>query len=230
VQRTAPPAEVAEAPAEPKPKPKAAAKPGSEEGKSKFVVVDDSEPEPPIIPLASDTLAGHFTLGAGVGLALPVGNLESGADESDALDASLLLSLDAAIGVSRHVALGAYGQYLPYSADEDCVDCEPSGFAVGAFVRYHLVQGTRFDPWALAGLGYRKTTIKTPLVDLDYSGVDWLHLQVGGDWYPISVLGLGPYLGLDFGIYGDHPTESRDSAAHWQLSTGLRLMLDVPGK
>jgi hypothetical protein len=219
----------ADAPA-PEPKPKAAAKPADEDGKSKFVVVDDSEPEPAIIPLATDTLAGHFTLGAGVGLAVPFGKLESGASESDAFDPSLLFSVDAAFGVSRNVALGAYGQYLSYSADDDCVDCEPSGFAVGAFVRYHLVQGTRFDPWALAGLGYRKTTIKTPGGDLDYSGIDWLHLQVGGDWYPISVLGVGPYLGLDFGYYGDHPDDSRDSAAHWQFSTGLRLLLDVPGK
>jgi hypothetical protein len=194
------------------------------------VVVDDSEPEPTLIPPAADRLSGHFSLGAGAGLAVPFGNLESGAAESNAFDLALALSVDAAFGVSRHVAVGLFGQYLSYGADEDCTGCEGSGMAFGPFVRYHLVQGTRFDPWALAGIGYRMTSLSTPAGDYDYSGVNWLHLQVGGDWYPISAVGFGPYLGLDYGVYGDHPTASRDSAAFWQFSTGLRLLLDVPGK
>ena len=87
----------------------------------------------------------------------------------------------------------------------------------------------RPDHWLLAGIGYRKLTVSTDAADLDYSGVEWLHLEFGGDWYPTSVIGFGPYLGFDWGIYGDHPGDG-DSSSHFQVTTGLRINLDVPGK
>ena len=208
------------------------------------MVVDDREPEPPLIPNATDRLAGHFSLAAGAGVAFPFGKLQSGLATNDVLKPGWMFSLNAGIGVSRSLVLGVWGQYTLYGSEDDCAlaaipgsvdsdgtldtSCDGHGFAVGPFVRYHLVQGMRFDPWLLAGLGYRKTTVSTNYGDEDFSGVEWLHLEFGGDWYPTSVLGFGPYLGFDWGIYGDHP--GGDSSSHFQFTTGLRINLDVPGK
>ena len=100
-----------------------------------------------------------------------------------------------------------------------------------AFVSYHLVQGVRFDPWASAGLGYRITKLSTPAANIDYSGIEWLRLQVGGDWYPFDKIGFGPYLELDMGRYSSRsPSSVGNGANHWHLATGLRVTLDLPGK
>ncbi len=231
------PAEPTAAPASPtSPTPESAG-----DGVNKFVVVDDREPEPPLIPNATDRLGGHFSLAAGAGVAFPFGKLQSGLATTDVLNPGWMFSLNAGIGVSRSLVLGVWGQYALYGSEDDCAlsatpasggtldtSCDGNGFAVGPFVRYHLVQGLRYDPWVLAGLGYRKTTVSTNHGDEDFSGIEWLHLEFGGDWYPTSVIGFGPYLGFDWGIYGDHP--GGDASSHFQLTTGLRINLDVPGK
>jgi hypothetical protein len=219
----APPSEPA--PSEPptaRRKPKAPAAPPEEE-----------EPEPPLIPPAQDSVAGHFTLSPGVAFVAPFGSLGADLPARDFLGDGLGLSIEAAVGVSRMVALGVWGQALSFGSgnDKDCSDCSGSSLAGGAFVRYHLVQGVRFDPWMSAGLGFRTTSIDgTPSGKQDFSGIEWLRLAVGGDWYAFSLLGFGPFLELDMGIYGTRPDSAGDSAAHFQLVVGARITLDVPGK
>jgi hypothetical protein len=193
------------------------------------VVVDDREPEPPLVPDAADRLGGHFSLAGGVGFAFPFGNLESGVGANDVIAPGWMFSLNAGIGLSRSVVVGAFGQFILYGDGDECDGCDATSFAVGPFIRYHLVQGMRFDPWVLAGLGYRKLSVSTEAGDLDYSGIEWLHLEFGGDWYPTSTIGFGPYLSLDWGIYGDHPGDD-GSSSHFQVTTGLRINLDLPGK
>jgi hypothetical protein len=184
-----------------------------------------------LIPPAQDSLAGHFTLSPGVALVLPFGSLESDVPQTDSLGTGLGLSLEAAIGVSRTVALGAWGQAASFGSTDTCPECSASSLAGGAFVRYHLVQGVRFDPWMSAGLGYRVLSIdNTPAGKQDFSGIEWLRFAVGGDWYAFSLFGLGPFLELDMGIYGTRPDSAGDSAAHFQLVVGARVTLDVPGK
>lgn len=199
------------------------------DGVERFVVVDDSEPDLPFIPDAKDSLAGHFSLAVGGGVAFPFGNVQSKVTTSDVIAPGWALSLNAGIGVSRSVAVGVFGQYLFYGDGDECTGCDGTSFAVGPFIRYHLVQGVRFDPWVLAGIGYRTLSVSTAEGDLDYSGIEWLHLEFGGDWYATSTLGFGPYLGFDWGIFGNHPGDG-DSSSHFQLTTGLRIDLDLPGK
>jgi hypothetical protein len=104
------------------------------------------------------------------------------------------------------------------------------GFAVGPFVRYHLVQGMRFDPWLLAGVGYRSLTVKSASGKADYSGFEWMRIAVGGDYYPLNTFGLGPIIELDAGVFGKRPADDRGTAIHFTFVAGLRLILDVPGK
>ena len=77
-----------------------------------------------------------------------------------------------------------------------------------------------------------ETTVRgTSEGNVSYRGIEWLRLQVGGDWYPASVLGIGPLFELDMGIYSTKPQGSiGEVAPHWQFVTGLRLTLDIPGR
>jgi hypothetical protein len=194
--------------------------------------LDEEEPEPPLIPPAADTLAGHVDVTGSIAFAVPFGQLEEGVDQTSVIGSGHGVGLDIGIGVSRTVAIGAWGQALALGDSDDCIDCSGASLAFGGFVRYHLVQGVRFDPWMSAGLGYRTTTFSgVPGGDVDYSGIEWLRLQVGGDWYPFSHVGLGPFMELDMGIYGDKSVGSiGESAAHWLFQTGLRITLDIPGR
>jgi hypothetical protein len=200
--------------------------------------VDEDEPEPPLIPPAQDTLAGHISLGVSALWAVPFGDLEDSKSQSQLIGSGPGFGLDLGIGISRTVALGAWGQLLRFGDSDNCTSCSASSLGVGAFVRYHLVQGTRFDPWMSAGIGYRKTSIQDVPGggDVDYSGIEWLRLQMGGDWYPLKFLGIGPLIELDMGIYSDRSGSGAQGAPaleqspHWQFIVGARLSLDIPGK
>ncbi len=185
---------------------------------------DNDQPALEPIPSAHDTLGGHFVLGAAVGAKWQFGNLEQGTKLNDALGTALALNLDLGYGLSRNVVIGVWGEFDDHSKPSDCLLCSGGkSFAGGPFVRYHLVQGTRFDPWGALALGVRSTTVDTRIGSKDYFGVDILTLSLGGDWYPTSNIGFGPYVTFDWGTYGS-------SGGHTGLGTGLRLILDLPGK
>ncbi|HEY3234710.1 MAG TPA: hypothetical protein VGJ84_08330 [Polyangiaceae bacterium] len=188
---------------------------------------EDRDAELPLIPPALDTISGHFVGFGSAGLAVPFGDR---AARSGAADAGLALGLDAGVGISRTVVLGIWGQSIRVSGGNKCGSCSLTSFAVGPFVRYHLVQGVRFDPWLQFGAGFRTLSIGTSTGDQSYSGVDWMRLQVGGDWYVFSTLGVGPFLELDSGVYTNRPSGSGKAVLHWQFAVGARVGLDIPGK
>ena len=207
-------------PAEPAPATAAPATPApvTASGKPALDIVP-AEPEQPLlepIPSARDTLGGHFVLGAGAGVKWPFGS------HSGALGAGLGLNLDLGYGVSRNVVLGAWGEFDGYSTVSGCTDCSGKSFAGGPLVRYHIVQGTRFDPWGELAVGVRSTSVQVRGESKNHVGPDFLKLTLGGDWYPTSNVGIGPYVTFDIGTYG--------SSSHSGLGTGLRLVLDFPGK
>ena len=186
---------------------------------------DEDEPPVPLVPPAADTLGGHFVLGLGAGLEAPFGELSQGQKAAN-LGIGFTGAADLGFGISRAVVLGAWGDFTSYGSKE-------TGFAVGPFIRYHVVQGVRFDPWILAGPGYRSLTRETPDAKQQFSGVEILHVAVGGDYYPLSSIGFGPWLELDMGIYGKRPslgTARVPPALHLGFVSGLRLVIDLPGK
>ena len=193
---------------------------------------DDDEPEPPLIPPALDTVGGHLTLGVGATWVIPFANVEGGLPQGDVMGSGPGLSFDAGYGISRAVALGVWGQAAFLGEGDECRDCKTTSYAFGGFIRYHLAQGLRFDPWMSAGLGYRLTTVDTPNAGkIDYAGIEWLRLQVGGDWYAFDKLGFGPFVELDLGRYtSKSPGDLDESANHWQFSVGARVVFDLPGK
>jgi hypothetical protein len=188
------------------------------------VPADNDQPVLEPIPNARDTLGGHFVLGASAGAKWQFGSLEQNRKLNDFLGTALSLKLDLGYGVSRNVVLGVWGEFDAHSTPSDCRVCDGGkSIAGGPFIRYHLVQGTRFDPWGSFALGVRSTSVDTALGNKDYFGVDILKLSLGGDWYPTSNVGFGPYVTFDWGTYGS-------SGGHTGLGTGLRLVVDLPGK
>src|SRR5690606_17417468 len=105
----------------------------------------DDPPQPLVLPEPS-TLSGHITASASVLWAIPFASLESEIDQGDSMSAGPGFGLDLAFGISRTVALGAWGQMLVLDGGDECSSCSTRSLAGGLFVRYHLVQGVRFDP------------------------------------------------------------------------------------
>lgn len=190
--------------------------PGTSKPNLVIVPADPEQPALEPIPNARDNLGGHFQLGAGVGAKWPFGS------HSGALGTGLGLNLDLGFGVSRNIVLGLWGELDAYHTHSECGDCSGKSFAGGPLIRYHVVQGTRFDPWGELAVGVRSTIIDIHGDSKTHTGPDFLKLTLGGDWYPASSVGIGPYVTFDLGTYG--------SSSHSGLGTGLRLVLDLPGK
>lgn len=208
--------------------PAPAAAPGTEPAAE--AATDDDEPPLPYVPAAADTLGGHFVVGAAALVEAPVGKLRQG-ENAAGLGPGFGGTLDLGFGVGRAVVLGAWGNFVSYGS-------HGSSFALGPFVRYHLVQGLRFDPWILAGAGYRSLT-RDSGPKRQFSGFELAHVAIGGEYYAWSGLGFGPWLGLDLGIYGTRPktnsagqpdAASVDADVHLGFAGGLRVVLDLPGK
>jgi opacity protein-like surface antigen len=197
---------------------------------------NDDAPPPPLVPPASDTLGGHFVLGVNGGFVVPWGDLSEDASATD-LGSGTGLGVDLGYGLSRSVVIGVWGQFANFAKSTECgadpdsdPSCTATSYALGPFVRYHIVQGTRFDPWMLAGLGYRAMSVKSSSGTVDYAGVEWLRLALGGDYYPFGNVGFGPFVELDVGVFGTRPPESGGMTPHFSIVSGLRIVLDLPGK
>lgn len=233
--------EAAEVPSDEEEQPEAAeAEPGTRTAspRAAAAVEEPAAPEPPPIPPALDTLGGHFALSPSIGVVLPFGNLANGTPSTSILGTGAGYGVEIGYGVSRSVMLGAWGQYAHAGAGSACARCSASSFAVGPFLRYHLVQGMRFDPWMEAGLGFRSMHLDNPDAQIagvpaggsSWSGIDWVHVSVGGDWYAFSNVGFGPFMSLDVSTFGSRPSTAGASTAAWQFSTGARITFDLPGK
>jgi hypothetical protein len=205
-------------------------------------IVDDVEPKAPLVPRAKDLLGGHVLVGAAVGPTWSLGKLGSDLAAVRGLGTGIGLRADAGVGLSRSVLLGVWGQFNRYRNGDACGTCDGLAFAVGPFVRYHLSQGLRFDPWLSLGGGYRQLRFEQdgvvpaagppalPPSTAKFSGIEWLRFELGADYYVWSGLGLGPYGSVSLSSYTKRPANAGDAAVNTELSVGLRFLLDVPGR
>lgn len=195
-------------------------------------VIDDEEPKPPLVPRAPDLLGSHVLVGAAVGPVWSLGKLGSGEAAVRGLGTGIGFRADAGFGLSRSVALGLWGDFATYTDGDRCgSSCSGRAFAVGPFVRYHLSQGLRMDPWFTLGAGYRQLSYTGETgAKQQFSGVEWLHFELGADYYLFSGLGLGPYGALALSSYSKRPSTAGDAAVNTELSVGLRFLLDLPGR
>lgn len=194
-------------------------------------VVDDSDPEPTFTPRAKDLLGSHVLIGAGIAPTWSLGELGSSLPATRGLGIGFGARGDAGIGVSRSVVVGAWGGFAGFSDGRRCDSCAGRAISVGPFVRYHLVQGFRLDPWLMMGAAYRQLSFEDASgVRQKFSGVEWLHLELGADYYALSGLGFGPYGALGLSTYGSRPDVAGSASVNVDLSVGLRFFLDLPGR
>lgn len=194
-------------------------------------VIDDSEPKTPLVPRASDLLGSHVLLGGAFAPTWTLGSLARRVPASSGLGTGLGFRADAGFGVSRTVALGLWGGFTSYGQGNECDDCKGRALSIGPFVRYQLAQGLRLDPWMTLGSSYRQVTF-TDLAGVQntFKGVEWLRFELGADYYVLSGFGLGPYGALGLSTYTSRPSAAGDATVSTELSFGLRLLLDVPGR
>ncbi len=197
--------------------------------------------EPVPVPPAPDKLGGHVQFGASLGWAVPFAKLGSGLKQGDVMSSGPGVGVDVGLGVSRSLVIALWGQAAFIGSADTCRDCRTTSWAGGPWVRFHLAQGVRFDPWIGAGLGWRTTTVRTNRGESSYSGPEWFRVVVGADWYPTRSLGMGPILEFATGTYTHRPTTlpvprrpsepmNEGTTSHWQFVAGLRVVFDVPGK
>jgi hypothetical protein len=138
--------------------------------------------------------------------------------------------LDLSFGIAEEVTLGAYGDLLVLDRLANCAECAPISYGLGLTVRYHLVQGLRFDPWASYGIGAIGQTGVAPGGEGSYLGIEWMRLTFGGDWYALKNLGLGPYLELGAGSFWQAPEGQDPGGVHFRFQMGMRIVVDFPGR
>ncbi len=198
---------------------------------------DDSVSDAPALPLAEDTLKGRFALSLMAGPFAPFGSLESDIPWSEASKLGPGAEVEAAIGVTRSVVVGAWLHASQLGAGDDCDACSTTNLAGGPVIRVHLVQGLKLDPWVSVGIGLRSIAI-TGDTDATYTGFDWARITIGGDWYANRNVAVGPYVQLLGGATverpesppaGERPFEDHGSI-YWTFSSGLRLTLSLPGR
>lgn len=232
--------DVAGRPAQPADEPPAAAReaPGQDAPAAETTrEAPDQETPVPAPLLADDSLRGRLVLSLGGGVSAPYGALERSVPWRDAAATGASGVLELGVGLSRATVAGVWGTAAGFPSASDCSTCSTTSYAGGAFLRYHLVQGLRFDPWVSFGAGARALRVRND-ADFDYTAVDWLRLTVGGDWYVVSRLAFGPYLGLVGGAtvdrpdtppVGERPLDDR-GAVYVTVDAGLRLTLTHPSR
>jgi hypothetical protein len=187
---------------------------------------DDVESdEPSETRHARDTLSSHVVIAANGGFFFPAGSFDQTTYQSDKLGPGFAVGGDIGYGISHTAVLGVFGELgLPKS--EICSTCSGSSFSVGPLIRYHLVQGVRFDPWLSAGAGFRKTTLGSEA----WTGIDVVRIQLGGDFYPWPALGFGPVAELAIGTYFDATPKLATHSVYANFVLGVRVVFDSPGK
>lgn len=190
----------------------------------------DEEEQAEDIPPARDTRGGHFLAAAGAALWVPMGRIESGVPMADLFGPSLALTLTLGFGVSRTTVAGLWGHFAPLSSASDCSKCDGQYFAGGPFVRYHLAQGIRTDPWISLGVGVRSLSVEQDGQSSQYLGLDWLRLRFGGDFYPTSNFGFGPFIEWNLGNPITKSEGKLDGRVYAQFLVGGEFAFDVPGR
>lgn len=193
--------------------------------------VQEAPPMPPQVDLsAPDTLAGHLRLAASGQASFPAGNIASDLHATQSLSTNFIAGLDIAFGLSRHLTVGLTGDFQVGSSTTECPTCSSQGFGTGLLLRHHLTQGLRFDPWVAFGVGIRTLDVQSNDRASNFVSLEWLRLQVGGDFFAAPPFGFGPV--IDFALSTAVKTDDRHDPGDVgvRFGLGLRAVFDLPGR
>jgi hypothetical protein len=184
-----------------------------------FTLTDDEADIGKERPAAPDTRTGHLYLQPRLGVVGPAGKLaaapvtspNAGTPTSQLAGTGTGIGATLGVGITRHAVLEAVAQYTIFGAPTACTDCKGSSIDFGLGLSYHLAQGVAIDPWIAYGVGLRFATFHAQptsatggptglrAVDQAFRGFDVARIALGADFYPIPILGLGPFFEADVG-------------------------------
>jgi hypothetical protein len=179
---------------------------------------------------APDTLGGHVRVAVLAQVSFPAGNIAIDVPTTYGVSTNFQGGLDVAYGVSRLLTVGVAGDFQVGGSTTACPSCKSDGIGGSILVRHHLTQGLRFDPWLAFGVGLRSISVRTPAETSSYLNLEWLRLQVGGDFFATPNLGFGPLFdfALSSSVQADGPEEPGSVGV--RVGFGLRAVFDVPGR
>lgn len=196
---------------------------------------DDEDREGTPRPFAADGRSGHFSIAALAAAEFPAGDLAPGRAITEVLDVGVSFGGMLAVGLSRYVSIDAVGRYGLLYPNGECDSCTGDLANASLGIRYHLVQGSSFDPWGRLGVGYRTFSIEhgddetervLNVVNGRYHGLDIAQLALGGWFYPARGFGLGPFLEVDMGTmlsWADGSTTGTRPYAFFQIGFGVAI-------
>ncbi len=216
-----------------------------------FTLIDDEADIGKDHPAAPDTRTGHIYLQPRLSVVAPAGKLASAPDTSPnaGTPTSQLAGTGAGfgatlgVGITRHTVIEAAAQYTSFGAPTACNDCKGSGIDLGLGFSYHLAQGVAIDPWISYGMGLRFATFHAqpssttggptglPSVDQAFRGFDFARIALGADFYPVPILGIGPFFEADVGsafsrANPSHADPALGPAVYGFFQVGLRIAFD----
>jgi hypothetical protein len=123
------------------------------------------------------------------------------------------------------------------------LSCSAHDVRFGGEFHYHILPRASFDPWIGAGFGYEWATEGTSAAGKSASqsgdGFEFINLQAGGDIKVVDSVGIGPFLALTVGQFGNYSQDTSqvggskvsgsitDKALHEWVFLGVRGVFDI---
>jgi hypothetical protein len=193
-----------------------------------------------LVPTVSNA---QFSFGARLGYAPAGGNTYGDvAMEDYTVKSQIPLQLDAMYKFTPAFAAGVYFSYgigqVDYAGcDAPGVSCSGSDLRLGIQATYSFVRaGSQFVPWLGAGFGWEQANDTIEYggnsIDFSYSGLEFLNLQVGGDFQVSEKFAIGPYAMITFGSYTSAEENGvsgdiTNTATHEWYGFGVRGKFDL---
>ena len=189
-----------------------------------------------------------LSLGLRSGYGIPKGYAAQGQDLSqNRVKGMIPVWVDIGYRWSSNFYLGAFLQYgLGYSPNTCGSDlgCSVNDLRFGVNAHYHLLPAALFDPWVGLGFGYEilnqsisGNVVGTPVnASSHLSGLEFINLQVGGDFRLSSNLSLGPFVAFTVNQFsrasvslggGSNPIDLTNKAIHDWMIVGVRGVFDL---
>jgi hypothetical protein len=194
------------------------------------------------IPAVSHAQGG-FTLGLRLGYGMPGGDVFKDASMSDLSGGQIPFQLDAMYRINPEIAVGGYFSYgfggVAGAAKDICdatgEDCSTSTLRVGLQGTYTFTMVQKFVPWVGLGTGYEALSVTASAggasATTDYTGWEYINLQVGGDYKVSPLFAIGPYIQYAMGQYSNVESQSiTEKGTHSWFNIGVRGKFDFGAK
>jgi outer membrane protein len=190
----------------------------------------------------------EVSLGLRLGYAAAQGNVGGQLNMDEWVNGQVPVQLDGLVRVAPRLSIGAYGSYgfgrgggdVKAICNQPGVSCALHLVRVGVQAVYELTPGT-MAPWVAAGTGYEWNSSHFEgggqAQDVTFHGLEWLNVQLGGDFKAAPSLAVGPYVMASVGQYdhgalgsskrGGFGGEASERSIHAWAQVGIRARFDL---